>query len=128
MKSIEESNRLIAEFDGWVFGKYDNLPYKAHKIINGEEIGLHISQFSYHKDWNELWNIIDKIIDFDITPAPNWSGYKIEIVPRGYVKISGFPMPPIFSNVSIEGSVMKASYKAVVQFIEYYNSTHPCNP
>lgn len=81
----------------------------------------YLSQFI---DWNDIMPVVDKIIEIDITPAPNWSGYRIEIVPRGYVKISGFPMPPIFRNVAIDGSLINAVYKAVTAFIQWYNTNH----
>lgn len=94
-----------------------------HYADCGNDIALedYKESLEYHKDWRLLMPVVEKIIEIDITPAPNWTGYRIEIVPRGYVKISGFPMPPITTNVSIEGSLIAAVYKAVVQFIQWYN-------
>lgn len=90
-------------------------------------IGMNTNNFEllsndFQHDWNKLMMVVDKIISIDITPAPNWTGYRVEIVPRGYIQISGFPMPKITTNVSIEGSLINAVYKAVVQFVKWYNS------
>lgn len=46
--------------------------------------------YAFHLKWEKLMSVIDKIMDIDITPAPQWTGYRMEIVPRGYVKITGF--------------------------------------
>lgn len=122
-----EGNKLISEFYGWRFIKWygdvgtDRLPlyqrFEDDKLVHD---GI-FHQPTYHDNWSSLMPVVEKIIEIDITPAPNWSGYRIEIVPRGYVKIEGFPMPPIFKNVSIEGSLINATWKAVIQFITWYN-------
>lgn len=88
----------------------------------GKGYEYNIDGANYHKDWNLLMRVINKILDIDITPAPNWSGYRVEIVPNGYIEISGFPMTPkICKNVSVEGSPENATFKAIVEFIEYHN-------
>lgn len=75
------------------------------------------------EDWNELMQVVEKIQSIDITPPPNYTGYRIEIVVQGYVKIEGRGMPPIFTNVSMEGSLIAAIGKAAILFIKYHNET-----
>lgn len=77
-----------------------------------------------HLSWNQLMPVVEKIQSIEITPPPNYQGYRIEIVVRGYVRISGFPMPTITTNVSSEGGLLPAVYKAVVEFIKWYTSNH----
>lgn len=121
-KQIEEGNKLIAIFLSNSVDEYPDPIGKVfksdYKFINGRSID---SALFFHSSWDLLMPVVDKITEIDITPAPNWTGYRIEIVPRGYVKISGFPMPTICTNVSIEGSLIKAVWQAVVQFIQFYN-------
>jgi len=133
-EEITEGNLLIARFIGWQDIKIDTLTTTKFKTtyVDGIESPTgrilrltEINSFlNYHADWNLLMDVVDKIIEIDITPVPNWKGYRIEIVPRGYVGITGFPMEPIYTNVSIEGSLVNAVYKAVLTFIKYYNSTN----
>lgn len=127
--SIEHGNMLIADFMGlvrkapnnysWLHQWWKLEPNKKENTFMGYDDSL-----EYHSSWDWLMPVVDKIIDIDITPAPNWSGYRVEIVPRGYVRISGFPMHSISKNVSLEGSLKNAVWSAVVEFIEYYNINH----
>lgn len=115
-QEIKEGNKLIAIFMDLTENN-NGLSYFVE--TQGWTSPLNLL---YDTSWDWLMPVIEKITEIDITPAPNWSGYRIEIVPRGYVKISGFPMhPSITTNVSIEGSLINAVYKAVVEFIKWYN-------
>ncbi|MFA7287603.1 MAG: hypothetical protein WC055_01860 [Melioribacteraceae bacterium] len=141
MNEIIESNKLIAEFMGvkvnWVSSNYfdtdgdwnielDFLP----EIMQESELNRlatcdnPMDNLNFHDRWDWLVPVINKIIEIDITPAPNWTGYRVEIIPRGYVSISGFPMDKIVTNISKEGSLITATYKAVIEFIKYYNRKH----
>lgn len=124
-EKILEGNKAIAEFMGgeWIKDDYNEWGYKIktphwNKLQKPEAL-------QYHSSWDWLMPVVDKIMEIDITPVPNWTGYRMEIVPRGYVKINGFPMPPIFRNVSIEGSLINATWYTVVDFITWYNTQNP---
>lgn len=125
-EQVIEGNKLVAEFMGL---KFDESKTDDHKFYTESNQGTWTSKRyvnpKYHSSWDWLMPVVDKIIDTDITAAPQWTGYRVEIVPRGYVKISGFPMPTITTNVSIEGSLINAVYKAVIQFIQWYNQQTP---
>jgi len=130
-KEIIEGNKSIMLFDGWVKkigqtfdpehngGKNDYVYYeKDGSLVKEEDIEFDIV---YHQSWNALMPVVEKIQSIDITPAPNYRGYRIEIVPQGYVKIEGFPMQTILTNVSVCGSLISAIWKAVIEFIKRYN-------
>lgn len=116
-KEVLEGNKLIAEFDGM----YCLNEYAMFAHEGAPKTPVYYKDMLHHSSWDWLMPVVEKIIEIDITPAPNWRGYRIEIVPRGYVKISGFPMQKIHTNVSVCGSLIIAVWKAVVEFIKYYN-------
>lgn len=120
MQEVENGNRLIAEFMG-VEKCIRCDPEDCGRYKFGESNYYFPLEMQYHTSWDWLMPVVEKIISIDITPAPNWLGYRVEIVPRGYVKITGFPMPPINKNVSLEGSLINAVYSAVVEFITWFN-------
>lgn len=125
-EEIIEGNKLIAEFDGGVLQADAVGHLKRNIFFRDMKIGLHLynaEMLSYHSSWDWLMPVVEKIQNIDIKAAPNYEGYRIEIVVQGYVKISGFPMPAIFANVSKEGSLIAAIYKAIVEFIKWYNQT-----
>lgn len=106
-KGIIEGNKLIVEFMG---------------LVGYNEKG-HLYEYGYyHQRWDYLMEVVEKIQSIEITPPPNYKGYRIEIVVQGYVKIEGSPMPTIFTNVSKEGSLIKAVWQAVVQFIQWFTN------
>jgi hypothetical protein len=122
-KEIIEGNRLIAEFMRWESNRYDNLPNKLHKYKGDEEESIHVGQLEYHFSFDWLFEVIKKIQDIEITPPPNYTCYRIEIVVQGYVKIEGpFPFRTIFATVSGCGSLINALWQTVVQFITWLNS------
>lgn len=114
-KEITEGSKLICVFMG---GYVD-----GDDFYIGEDSNPYPDEVKYSTSWNWLIPVVEKITEIDITPAPNWTGYRVEIVPRGYVKISGFPMETIFTNVSVEGSLIMATFKAVIQFIKWHNQS-----
>lgn len=130
-EEIITGNKLIAVFMG-----YDKIPKGHYKEMNPEltyygnmdSYGtvtnlMSENDLKYHTSLDWLIPAVQKIQSIDISPAPNYRGYHIEIVIQGYVKIEGSPMPPIFINVYREGSLIKAVWQAVVQFIQWYNSS-----
>ena len=119
-KETIEGNKLIALFMGEAVGSNGLLGIHQQNGDIEYEIPL-----DYNGSWEWLMPVVEKIQSIDIEPAPNYRGYRIEIVIGCYVKITGFPMPPISKNVSIVGSDIEATWQAVVEFIKWYNSkTH----
>ena len=121
MEAIE-GNKIIAEWMGATFNAENSrwtFPIQPTSYYRDD--ATHVT-LRYDSDWNWIMPVVEKIQSIDITPAPNYKGYRIEIVVGGYVKINGFPMPPIFINVSVEGNLITAIWKAVVSFIEWHNN------
>jgi len=128
-EEIIAGNKLIAKFMGYEKVKNtSNITDDRNELWLTDITGA-VSQGlpQFDLSWDLLMPVVEKIIEIDITPAPNWTGYRIEIIPRGYVKIAGFPMPPITTNVAIEGSLINAVYKAVIQFIQWHNTLNTNN-
>jgi hypothetical protein len=74
--------------------------------------------------WNDIMPVVDKISSTIIKGVPpmNIDQYvRVEIVPNGYVKIQNLRDLPIFTNAYKEGSLILATYRAVIQFIQWYN-------
>lgn len=126
---INKGEILIAEF----VGKSELIMTQKGAIrlyckVGSETPNCELHDLKYHSDWNWLMPVVEKIQSIDISPAPNYRGYRIEIVVKGYVKISGFPMPVITKNVSIEKGLINAIFAAVVAFIEWYNQQKTQQP
>lgn len=116
-EDILQNNKLIAEFDGW---------YCLNEYARNEKHGSSMlyDDMQYHSSFEWLMPVVDKIskvIINGIAPFNTDQYVRVEIVPNGYVKISELRDTPIFSNVSVEGSLISAIYKAVVEFIKWNN-------
>lgn len=126
--TTQEKNEMIARFCGFqetALGWYDDtgiLP--EYVFINEGGNTFESRDLNFDDSWDWLIPVVEKIQSIEVSPAPNYKCYRIEIVIQGYVKITGFPMPSIFRNVSVEGSVIRAIYEAVVDFIKWYNKSN----
>lgn len=126
---IAEGNKLIAEFMGcygstlWAGGQeVYRYGFKDTHITERWNESEFATITPYHTSWDWLIPVVEKIGQIDITPPPNYEGYRIEIVVRGYVRITRRGMTEIFANVSREGGLIQAIYKAVIDFIKFYNT------
>lgn len=146
-EEILAGNKLIAEFMGgkprrkgirdteFIFQKsfveeaklnfeiYDDEPYL--KIT--EMTRCYVYDMKFHSSWDWIMPVVEKISNTVIKGHPPFNSdeyVKVEIICNGYVKIYNFRDTPIFTNVSTEGSLIIAIYKAVVQFIKWYNSVN----
>ncbi len=87
-----------------------------------------VSEMEYHSSWDWLMPVVEKIPTIVIKSTVSYnSDYspRIEIVPSGYVKINDIKDTPIFRNVSVEKSFITATWKAVIDFIIWYNNQNP---
>lgn len=95
---IEEGNKLITKF------KYNG--FVSTKVTDW------IEGFPYHKDWNLLMPIVEKIELLD-----KWEidifGKECEFLYNRKFQINGINYH--------EGDKLKSTYKAVVEFIKWYN-------
>jgi hypothetical protein len=117
-----EENKLILEFlntDVNNDGTYE-LPQFGTIRPNGDfKTSFTAEQTKFHKDWNWIMEAVDKIED--LSDEENNGEYFFEIYKFGVT---------IFSNgvyvneiVNTSGKTkLEATYKAVVEFINYYNA------
>lgn len=114
MKTIEEKNRIIAEFMGVEFTKIGER-FMASPTPN--EVGsCWEEQLKYHTSWDWLMPVVEKI-----ESVRNEDGYHLIVCIEGTVcKIQNEDGSIIVDADDV--SKMAAIYKAVVQFIEWYNN------
>ena len=109
-QQIIDNNKLIAEFDGLPKRTNGNTFYYYKRKSTPCE-SLH-----YHDDWNWLIPVVEKIGN---TRVESIKFFTVEIT-NEYTMIKG-RVHTIIYNVSIEKSMRAATYKAVVEFIKWYN-------
>lgn len=122
MKTTTENNRIIAEFMGWKeqtdpterwFGSFREPNGILHKNTNTEPL-------LFHSSWDWLMPVVEKIEGLEN------SIYQVDIMQEGarILKRCKHFDKPIDCTVSKmpEGTTkLEATYKAVVQFIKWYN-------
>jgi hypothetical protein len=94
-EEILQGNQLIAEFMGQTFA--------------------HAYYLKYHKDWNELMPVVEKIESL---------GYDVTIDGKRCYITYGDYGTKTYEHIADEEcqSKLEAVYNAVIQFIHYYNS------
>ena len=112
--TTQETNKLIAEFMGMTNDVPHNKSMMIFKTEQGYNDVISINELQYHTSWDWLMPVVERIeeaedlmsqekfirIEYDVCIIPHHKG---EITEYGMTKI-------------------EATYKAVVQFIEYYNN------
>ena len=117
-----ENNKLIAEFMGLIV-------LKEKEIISWEDLNItthSISEFQrYHAEWNWLMPVVEKIESLNITPlyGKEWIRFSVNIeydfCKIEHLKITGSKIIAI--STSECNSKLQATYKAVIEFIKWYN-------
>jgi hypothetical protein len=141
MEEIKEQEaELIAKFMGFeigevgYFGMDDETKWQVDNEKLLDELGIEAvgkyavnrhskiwSEFEYLKyssDWNWLMPVVEKIEGLHSIFEHYYLNVRIS---QGYVQIEGVKGHRIYFNTSVEGGKIKATYKAVVEFIKYYN-------
>lgn len=113
MCTIADNNKLIAEFLGYVqpHPDYPNSTYWYKK----DESPLTILSFNY--DWNWLIKAVDKIEE--IEDEEGFSQYVFEILMTSVNIIDNRYALPVVET--FERTKIEATYKAVIEFINFYN-------
>ena len=122
-QEIIEGNKLIAEFMGLNIGHDGKKLDPGVFTVNGYITTT--TMLKYHSSWDCLMPVVEKIASTVIKGRPPFNSdqfVRVELNVNGYVKIENLRDTPIFTNVSIEGSLINATYKAVIQFIRWYNN------
>lgn len=127
--NTQESNKLIAEFMGWKYAGTERRgiwpwckkePFYSHPAYSFKVWG---NFFEYDHNWNYLMAVVNRIGILRVKSSASYNPdlmFRIAIV-NGHTEIVG-ATEMIFFNSSIEGSMLNATYKAVVKFIQWYNN------
>lgn len=108
MRTIEDNNKLIAEFMGLVRSSVVDR-YWTEK--NSEGIGVgQLKELRYDTDWNWLMKVVDRINALNNVLSIN----------ENYVYITNNERSEVLVDV-VAGDMLEATYRAVVEFINYYN-------
>ena len=111
----QENNKMIAEFMGIVYPKLDN-------VIVIDNVVIKENKLQYHRDWNWLMPVVDKIESFqDGEDGDSMRGhlYNFRIEQHFVYILDGESMDVI---IEMNGdSKLDATYNAVVEFIKEYN-------
>lgn len=104
MKTIEEKNRMIAEFMGVKVSYVDN---DKVAIIDGKWVDF--CDLEYHTSWEWLMPVVEKIESYDMNVKIHTSYTSIHFKRKQCI-------------VDVDGRIkIENTYSAVVQFIEWYN-------
>ena len=121
---MEENNRIIAEFMGYVLNENNEYPIE-YITVQGHWDTCSIQDLNYHKSWDWLMGVVEKIentkikdysISTDITDDKTF----INVWHYG----DGGKWSILISNFNEEYkdfNKMQRTYKAVVKFINFYN-------
>lgn len=103
---MENNNKLIAEFLGWDINSPSTFPTYLHQE---EETQGHW-ELKFNTDWNWIMEAVDKIErDYKISVLISWQHCVIESVNSD------------FRIEKDSDTKIKATYKAVIEFIKWYN-------
>jgi hypothetical protein len=112
-----EGNKLIAEFDGYVYFPNDTLNSIKGVYRKEDRMPMLANHFKYHSSWDWLMPVVEKIEDL--------GNYGVEI----HLKSCNiFEASIDQSDLCIEGhfeTKKESIWQAVVQFIQWYNNQKP---
>jgi hypothetical protein len=115
--TIQESNKLIAEFEGRLF--------YGHPISGfGGNTGNALPQMKYHTSWDWLMPVIEKISQHKWEPDEDYSTYVYPVTFGMRRESDGqYMFRFVCSGLFIEPKLIDAAYKAVVDWIQWHNET-----
>lgn len=125
--TIQESNKLIAEFMGWTEeSPYSDVPDAAKRWFCPYEFphykkAMTTNGLEFHNSWDWLMPVIEKIERSYLCEQEYANQVVIllntcSIEPSNYANPIGQKMIESFGETKLE-----ATYKAVVEFIQWYN-------
>ena len=79
----------------------------------------------YHKSWNELMGVVDKIENIveDWQPQNTTCSYSVSISNSGCEIRSSISLggKDVYHNIEQSGNKFNSTYKAIIEFINWYN-------
>ena len=120
-KKTIEKIKTIAGFMGWEKSPYPNLPNKMYR--NNLTKGISIDQFEYHKSWNALMPVVEKIetlFNDGILVIIKDQRCYIEVDTQRAL-VEEIIIPENFYS-GFSDTKFKAVYSTVTEFLAWYNS------
>lgn len=109
-----EENRIIAEFDGWVY-----VPTNENDLSNEHyekgEAWCSVNSFIYHSDWNALMSVVEKIESL---------GYEVTIYNKSAIVWTNAKGIKNYYERTIGDTKLSAVYSACIKFINWYNENN----
>tara|TARA_R100001463_G_scaffold133226_1_gene194440 strand:+ start:57 stop:404 length:348 start_codon:yes stop_codon:yes gene_type:complete len=113
--NTQENNKMIAEFMGWDIKIPTTIPPNLH-LSNLELDNGDIMELKFHKSWNWLMPIVDKIESLSIV------SFEKNLQEEGDYQCL-FTQGNDIVICHYADTSREATYKAVVEFINEYNKT-----
>lgn len=126
MKNVTENNKLIAEFLVKNEGGLVKLEENIFSTIDEFEIPddyLTLKDLKYHKDWNWLMEVVEKIERFE--GENRYAMYNVDIQ-QCFVEIIENHTYETIINIDANSKI-EAVYNACVEFIKWYNEQNKTN-
>lgn len=124
-QQIIDNNKLIAEFDGWKKsdlgpGIYTHTPTSTE--IHSRYMFTIRKTFNYHKDWNWLMPVVEKIEALKVVKTFNIGYNKNHDLLNDVSIYTSTTKKLIISSLQEhKNSKIKATYFAIIEFIKWYN-------
>ena len=127
MDNITENNKLIAEFLVKNEGGLVKLEENIFSTIDEFEIPddyLTLKDLKYHKDWNWLMSVVEKIEN--LQDENNCAIYNVQIEQSFTEIIDNHTSETIIYDIDADSKI-EAVYNIVIEFIKWYNEQNKTN-
>lgn len=131
-ENITSGNEKIAKFLGWFIEDDDDRLYPTwYEISDSAKIVAYSVHNNYphldlpfHRDWNMLWKVIEKIEDLDLNNRVSHT-YSIEITGNGttaYKNLWSHGEDRIIHRFNSHNNRLQNTFLVVVAFIDWYTA------
>jgi hypothetical protein len=120
MESTIENNKLMAEFMGYI--NNGDSEFLIHPETNYDHSINDKDWFLYHKSWDWLMPVVEKISTLCLTISVHGNGCTIfHYFENGRPKAETIKVYTGEAGIKNVRTPKEATYKAVVEFIKWYN-------
>ena len=119
----QEDNKLIAEFMGFTKDSENLYLIDDYSLrSDGEHQATYVNEMKFHSSWEWLMPVVEKIEETEVN-----GDYASMIIKQGSCEIEMFEYRKEQKDGEklrvffFQGSKIEATYKAVVEFIKWYN-------
>jgi len=122
-----EGNKIIAEFMELKFKDQDKIFVRNDRWGNEEFRPFNETDLQYHESWSWLMPVVEKIQKLGYNVYIRMQPPQIKLCFTETIIDDNANSPTVIWDGELEASAIESVYKAVVQFIQYYNSQTPNN-